>query len=158
MNGPAYTLDGQHVRREAFYAAACDPRRAVVVEACAGAGKTWMLVSRIVRALLDGAEPQQIVAITFTRKAAGEMRTRLAEWLEAFARLDHGGAVDQLMQRGLDRSAAHAKAAALIGLHERVLAGGRAVEVHTFHAWFSQLLRAPPLELLADLALRPTCN
>ena len=40
-----------------FYAVACDPRRSVVVEACAGAGKTWMLVSRILRALLDGAEP-----------------------------------------------------------------------------------------------------
>ncbi|MES2958599.1 MAG: UvrD-helicase domain-containing protein [Pseudomonadota bacterium] len=155
MNEPAFTLDGTHVSREAFYAAACDPRRAVVVEACAGAGKTWMLVSRIVRALLDGAEPQQILAITFTRKAAGEMRTRLAEWLQAFARLDHDGAVGELQQRGLDRATAEAQAAALIGLHERVLASGRAVEVRTFHAWFSQLLRAAPLDLLADLGLRP---
>ena len=151
----AYQLDGHDVVREAFYAAACDPRRAVVVEACAGAGKTWMLVSRIVRALLDGAEPQQIVAITFTRKAAGEMRTRLAEWLQAFAQMDHDAAVDELVQRGLDRAAAGRQAATLIGLHERVLAGGRSVEVRTFHAWFSQLLRAAPLELLAELGLRP---
>ena len=43
------------VSREAFYAIACDPARSVAVEACAGAGKTWMLVSRIVRALLEGA-------------------------------------------------------------------------------------------------------
>jgi hypothetical protein len=71
--------------REAFYAIACDPRRSVAVEACAGAGKTWMLVSRIVRALLDGAEPHEILAITFTKKAAGEMRQRLQEWLAAFA-------------------------------------------------------------------------
>ena len=94
MTAPAYRLDGRSVSREAFYAAACDPRRAVVVEACAGAGKTWMLVSRIVRALLDGAAPQDILAITFTRKAAGEMRTRLADWLQGFARLDHDGAVE----------------------------------------------------------------
>jgi ATP-dependent helicase/nuclease subunit A len=72
--------------REAFYAIACDPRRSVAVEACAGAGKTWMLVSRIVRALLDGAEPHEILAITFTKKAAGEMRQRLQEWLADFAR------------------------------------------------------------------------
>jgi ATP-dependent helicase/nuclease subunit A len=73
---PAYQLDGRDASREDFYATACDPRRHVVVEACAGAGKTWMLVARIVRALLDGAPPQEILAITFTRKAAGEMRTR----------------------------------------------------------------------------------
>ncbi len=155
MDAPSYSLDGRRVSREAFYAAACDPRRAVVVEACAGAGKTWMLVSRIVRALLDGAEPQQILAITFTRKAAGEMRTRLAEWLQEFAQLDPASAVDELVQRGIERAAAEGQAAALTGLHERVLASGRSVEVRTFHAWFSQLLRAAPIELLAGLGLRP---
>ena len=108
MTEPAFTLDGQRASREAFYAAACDPRRAVVVEACAGAGKTWMLVSRIVRALLEGAEPQQILAITFTRKAAGEMRTRLAEWLREFAQLDHAAAVLELLARGVERKTAEA--------------------------------------------------
>ena len=90
-NQAAYTVDGAPVARERFYALACDPRRSVVVEACAGAGKTWMLVSRILRALLDGAEPQQIVAITFTRKAAGEMRERLSQWLAEFAQADEAG-------------------------------------------------------------------
>ena len=71
--------------RERFYAIACDPRRSVAVEACAGAGKTWMLVSRILRALLAGAKPHEILAITFTKKAAGEMRQRLNEWLAEFA-------------------------------------------------------------------------
>ncbi len=154
VTAPAYRLDGRSVSREAFYAAACDPRRAVVVEACAGAGKTWMLVSRIVRALLDGAEPQEILAITFTRKAAGEMRTRLADWLRAFAQLDADGAVEQLVQRGVERHAAPSQAQALIGLHEQLLASGRAVEVRTFHAWFSQLLRAAPIDLLGELGLR----
>jgi len=45
----AYERNGQRVSAQAFYAIACDPRRSVAVEACAGAGKTWMLVSRIVR-------------------------------------------------------------------------------------------------------------
>ena len=77
----AYTANGQTVSSADFYAIACNPARAVVVEACAGAGKTWMLVSRILRALLAGAEPQHILAITFTKKAAAEMRARLQEWL-----------------------------------------------------------------------------
>ena len=49
---------------------ALDPKHSVVVEACAGSGKTWLLVSRIVRLLLDGVAPGEILAITFTRKAA----------------------------------------------------------------------------------------
>jgi ATP-dependent helicase/nuclease subunit A len=155
MNAPAYTLNGHRVGRESFYAAACDPQRPVVVEACAGAGKTWMLVSRIVRALLDGAEPQQILAITFTRRAAGEMRARLAGWLREFSQLSPEAAVGALQQRGVEPVAAQRQATALIGLHERVLASGRSVEVRTFHAWFSQLLHAAPLDMLAELGLRP---
>jgi len=77
----AFEHNGVVVAREQFYAIACDPRRSVAVEACAGAGKTWMLVSRMVRALLDGCAPQDILAITFTKKAAGEMRQRLQQWL-----------------------------------------------------------------------------
>ena len=56
---------------------ACDPQKSVVVSACAGSGKTWLLVARMVRLLLDDVKPQQILALTFTRKAAQEMRDRL---------------------------------------------------------------------------------
>ena len=153
---PAYLLNGTNASREAFYAAACDPRRSVVVEACAGAGKTWMLVSRILRALLDGAQPHEILAITFTRKAAGEMRARLNDWLKEFAApaCSDERRVAELRARGLSDAQAHALAPALGALHERVLCTGRSVEIRTFHAWFSQLLRAAPLELLAELGLQ----
>ncbi|MEO7336874.1 MAG: UvrD-helicase domain-containing protein, partial [Caldimonas sp.] len=152
---PAYTVDGASVSREAFYATACDPRRSVSVEACAGAGKTWMLVSRILRALLDGAEPHEILAITFTRKAAGEMRSRLNQWLSDFAapRCGDPERVQALRDRGLSEAQARALAPALGGLYERVLRSGRRVEIRTFHAWFAQLLRAAPIELLNELGL-----
>lgn len=151
----AYTADGAAVAREHFYALACDPQRSVIVEACAGAGKTWMLVSRILRALLDGAQPQEIVAITFTRKAAGEMRERLGEWLQQFAHAGEAERVEALVQRGLTRQAAQQAAPRLADLQQQLLQGGRAVEIRTFHAWFSQLLRAAPLELLQEQGLAP---
>ncbi len=155
MTNAAYRVGEQAASAEAFYAVACDPRRSVVVEACAGAGKTWMLVSRVLRALLDGAQPQQILAITFTRKAAGEMRERLDEWLLAFsdAGCDAAARVEALRLRGASAAEAQALAPALGLLQETLLRGGRSVEVRTFHAWFAQLLSHAPLSLLQSLQL-----
>ena len=89
----ALKVDGHRADAARFYAIACDPGLSVAVEACAGAGKTWMLVSRMLRALLSdtgsgACQPHEILAITFTRKAAGEMRERLYEWLQEFAHAD----------------------------------------------------------------------
>jgi ATP-dependent helicase/nuclease subunit A len=157
MSDPAYRCDGRAVGPAEFYAVACDPGRSVAVEACAGAGKTWMLVSRILRALLDGAEPSQILAITFTRKAAGEMRERLDEWLQAFAApgCDPATRVEALVQRGLSPAAAQGAAERLGALQARVLASGRPVQVQTFHGWFAQLLSGAPRTLLRRLGLAP---
>ena len=151
----AYYADGQRIPRELFYAIACDPARSSIVEACAGAGKTWMLVSRILRALLAGAEPQQIVAITFTRKAAGEMRERLAQWLAEFARANEAGQRQALVDRGLSAEDADRLRPRLAQLQAELLRGGRGVEVRTFHGWFSQLLHAAPLSLLTELGISP---
>lgn len=153
MNPAAYRIDGRLVERAAFYTLACDPSRSVAVEACAGAGKTWMLVSRILRALLDGAAPQDILAITFTKKAAGEMRQRLQDWLREFAGHDDERLAQELVLRGLAPDAARARAADLRGLHARLLADGRPVQIRTFHSWFAALLRSAPLSVLQDLGL-----
>ena len=152
----AFKADGRSVSVAGFYALACDPRRSVVVEACAGAGKTWMLVSRMLRALLDGAQPQDILAITFTRKAAGEMRARLNEWLAEFAAdaCDAPHRIAALQQRGMSDQQAREFEPTLATLQARVLSGGRQVEIRTFHAWFSQLLRAAPLDVLAEQGLQ----
>ena len=55
----------------------------LVVEAAAGTGKTTELVGRIVRVLAEGrTEVDKIVAVTFTEKAAGELKLRLRETLD----------------------------------------------------------------------------
>jgi len=152
----ALSVDGRRVDARTFYAAACDPARSCVVEACAGSGKTWMLVSRMLRALLDGTPPHEILAITFTRAAAGEMRERLDQWLADFAapRSTHEQRVRALVDRGIDPACAESLAPELGALQARVLAAGRPVEIRTFHGWFAQLLRSAPLALLDRLGVQ----
>ena len=62
-------------------AQASDPTLNVALEASAGTGKTRVLVDRYLRLLEEGSAPRHILAITFTRKAAGEMKTRIIEEL-----------------------------------------------------------------------------
>jgi ATP-dependent helicase/nuclease subunit A len=164
----AYERNGALVSADAFYAIACDPRRSVAVEACAGAGKTWMLVSRMVRALLEGAQkvatdgqyalqPQEILAITFTKRAAGEMRERLYEWLTEFAHADRAKLLHELQIRGVpglhDEATASRLATQLQGLYADMLATGRSVQIRTFHGWFAALLRSAPVAVLQSLGL-----
>ena len=149
----SYQINGQPVSAEAFYATACDPARSIAVEACAGAGKTWMLVARIVRALLDGTPAQDILAITFTKKAAGEMRGRLGSELRRCAGLDGEGLVQTLRSWGCGEAEARRRAPELKTLHQRVTASGRQVQLRTFHSWFSALLRGAPLTVLQELGL-----
>ncbi len=64
---------------------AVDPSNNVVLEASAGTGKTSVLVARYINLLKAGVDPSNILAITFTRKAAAEMRERIITELRAAA-------------------------------------------------------------------------
>ena len=64
-------------RREAL-----DPRRSFIVQAPAGSGKTELLIQRYLGLLSTVDHAEEIIAVTFTRKAAGEMRERVLQALQ----------------------------------------------------------------------------
>jgi ATP-dependent helicase/nuclease subunit A len=124
---------------------AADPAGSVWVTANAGTGKTRVLTDRILRLLLAGADPEGILAITFTKAAAAEMtervERRLAGWSSAAAPA-LAADLDELLGRPPEAGEL-SLAPQLLG---RVLELPRGLAVQTIHALAGSLLRRFPLE------------
>jgi len=123
---------------------ACNPALNATVSASAGSGKTWLLITRIVRLLIDGAKPGNIIALTFTRKAAGEMQIRLNERLFEMATAEENE-LDALLQLiGCDTSTATKSIAS--GLYEKSMHNLYPIRIQTFHSFCQDILSRFPLE------------
>ena len=84
---PRFQFEREETADDRARRLAVDPTRHVALEASAGTGKTRVLVDRYVRLLEVGVAPRNILAITFTRKAAAEMRQRVMATLRERHRL-----------------------------------------------------------------------
>ncbi|MEO0965940.1 MAG: UvrD-helicase domain-containing protein [Planctomycetota bacterium] len=126
-----------------------------VVRASAGTGKTHRLTNRYMALLGIGADPSTLVATTFTRKAAGEVRARVLRRL-ADARLDRGGERGQIEREMRDLTGQ--KVAVDAGWCDAALA--RVVDrldrlsIGTIDAWLARMSGVLGWELGAGRAVR----
>jgi ATP-dependent helicase/nuclease subunit A len=102
----------------------------LIVEASAGTGKTTQLIRRIVRVLATGTPVQKIVAVTFTHKAAGELKIRLREELDKARAACAGGPERAHLEDALKR------------LEEAAIG--------TIHGFCAQILHERPVEARID--------
>ena len=134
---------------------ACDPNRSVVVEACAGSGKTWLLTARILRCLLQGTPPGAILALTFTNKAAAEMQSRLWQELQRLALASSEDRLATLQSWGLSGEALSQAIEQAPHAYERLLVSEHQPTIGTFHSWYTKLLTFAPVGVasLSSLSL-----
>ena len=124
------------------------PDHSAWVEANAGSGKTKVLIDRVARLLLRGAEPDTILCVTYTKAAASEMQARLFDRLGGWCVMD----ADQLTQRlsALEGRDVSAYGPDDIGrareLFAKALETPGGLRIETIHAFCGRVLRRFPLE------------
>ena len=126
-------------------AAASDPDSSALVSANAGTGKTKLLTDRVLRLMLDGAPPDSILCVTYTRAAAAEMRNRisaqLAKWAIASGKLLR----TELAGMGI-ATPTQAMLARARSLFAETLDNDDGPRVETVHSFCQSVLRRFPIE------------
>ena len=124
---------------------AADPGRSVWVSANAGTGKTRVLTNRILRLLVDGAQVADILAVTYTRMAAQEMRNRVFDTLSEWA-VSNGSDLEKSMREtGLNKPTEKQKQRAR-QLFATLLDQPVGLRIETIHAFSQSVLRRFPVE------------
>ena len=133
---------------------ALDPRRSFLVQAPAGSGKTELLIQRYLALLATVPSPQRVVAVTFTRKAANEMRERVIAALR--------DARDETRRRRRAHARRHARAGATRSLAHATALGWSILDypaqldIGTIDALCGRIARQAPLTSRLGASPRPS--
>jgi ATP-dependent helicase/nuclease subunit A len=123
---------------------ASNPERSIWVSANAGAGKTKVLVDRVIRLMLSGAEPDTILCLTFTKAAAAEMKARLFGLLSKWTLADDDALQKQLSILEISTSSDMLVKARQLFTKALETPGG--LKIQTIHAFAEKLLQLFPVE------------
>ena len=144
MNVAAFPTGQASARAAARQREASDPKVSAFVAASAGSGKTKLLIDRLLRLMLEGAKPERILCLTFTKAAAAEMALRLQRTLGDWVTLDRDALVEELKLRGITPTDEVVRRAWALFGQVLDLPGG--MRIGTIHAFCQSLLRRFPLE------------
>jgi ATP-dependent helicase/nuclease subunit A len=122
-----------------------DPAVSAWVSANAGAGKTTVLVRRVIRLLLAGNAPSRILCLTFTKAAAANMANKVLEKLSAWVRLDDEALDAAIRDVSPLRPTPQLRATAR-RLFAQALETPGGLKVQTIHAFCDRLLHQFPME------------
>jgi ATP-dependent helicase/nuclease subunit A len=136
--------------RQAQYSAS-DPEASAWVSANAGAGKTHVLVQRVIRLLLKGVPPSKILCLTFTKAAAANMANRVFETLRGWTALDDQALDAKIAETGAGAGDAKRRTHARRLFAEALDTPG-GLKVQTIHGFCAGLLQQFPFE--ANVAAR----
>lgn len=127
-------------------ALAADPRASAIVSANAGSGKTHVLINRVTRLLLDGASPEQVLCVTYTKAAASEMLNRLFSHLGRFSILADDELREELIKLDPKLSPEPEDLTKARRLFARALETPGGLKIRTIHGFCEALLRQFPIE------------
>lgn len=116
------------------------------VLANAGAGKTHLLVGRVIRLMLEGVEPERILCLTYTRAAAAEMSERLFKTLAGWVAMDGEELISQIHDKIGHKDFKTDKLDKARRLFTRALETPGGLKVQTIHAFCERLLQRFPVE------------
>lgn len=124
---------------------ASDPKFSTWVSASAGTGKTKILTDRVLRLLLQNAEFNKILCLTFTNAAAGEMKERIASALSDWANTEPSSLEKKLFLT-LGRNCTKNELEQAQSLYNKYLNSDEKINVQTIHSFCQKLLKKFPLE------------
>ena len=126
-------------------ARASNPRTSAWVSANAGSGKTHVLTQRVLRLLLDGTPPAQILCLAYTKAAAANMADRVFSKLAGWTSLSDEALAKAIVECGADKPDAP-KLVFARQLFARTIETPGGLKIQTLHAFAERLLRLFPFE------------